>query len=103
MILTLNDTPTEIIERKTLNYKKANWDKFSNYLNNNIIIDSKLHTPTHIDETVNKLTDTINRAIEVSRPSNNFQHTTPTLTDDIKKLIKARNRARRLYQTKQLE
>ena len=52
IILILNDTPTEIIERKTLNYKKANWDKFSNYLNNNIIIDSKLHTPTHIDETV---------------------------------------------------
>ena len=52
---------------------------------------------------MNKLTDTINREIKASIPSNNCQHTTPTLTDDVKKLIEVRNRARRLYQTKQLE
>ena len=69
IVLILNSTPSETTERNILHYKKANWKKFTSYLNDNISINSKIYNKSLIDKTAMKLTNTINEAIKISIPT----------------------------------
>lgn len=98
IILTLNDKTEKNEPKKLLNYKKADWDKFTNYLNDNINIDDNLTEKEHIDENVKNLTDNIQKAIQISIPTHNTKSNALTLPKDITRLIKHRNKTRRQFQ-----
>lgn len=78
------------------NYKKADWLKYENFLNENVMHNVVINTPEEIDEHIGKLTDLINDAIEVAVPkSKPFANDIPSFILD---KIKYKNSVRRHWQ-----
>lgn len=98
VIFKIKNTNVDNNTQEKLNYKKADWDKYRQYLNDNIVLNPHLHTTTEIDKSVETLTQTIQDAIHNSIPKLKINPNTQTLPDRIKELIKIRNKVNKKYQ-----
>ena len=86
------------VDKKFLNYKEANWNKFRQIIQNKLTVNSKLANKLEIDQTTEKLTRIINEAIRVSIPEHSFERKQKPLSGEIRKTIKSRNLVRKLHQ-----
>lgn len=88
-----------------LNYKKANWEQFRNYMNDNLTINNVLDTTNKIDDSVNQITQTINNAINFAIPKVKPKLIAAriSLPPEIKALIIERNKIRKTYQQTNLD
>ena len=99
IILTLNNSKTPLNpDKKFLNYSKANWNLFRNYINTSLKITTKLKTEKDIDLAINNITIITQNAIKTAIPLDKFKLKTNFSNDEIKNLIKERNKIRRKIQ-----
>lgn len=78
------------------NYKKADWLKFKDCLNENVNHNVIINTPEEIDDHIEKLTNVMNDAVEISVPkSKPFTNDIPSFILD---KIKYKNYIRKLWQ-----
>ena len=83
---------------KGLNYKKADWNQFTNYITEHLTIVVKLKDTDSIDRAVNTLTKIINDATTTAIPRTNQKLEAMELPYSIRQEIANRNKIRKLYQ-----
>ncbi|VVC91140.1 unnamed protein product, partial [Leptidea sinapis] len=96
-VLAKFTTKLQRIQIRKLNFAKADWNKYRNYLNSNTHLSSQtFKSPLEIDEAISKFQKSLLQARDLSVP---FSSLTPwsslSLPRRIKRLIKHKNRLRR--------
>lgn len=91
-----NQNITYLPRLKRRNYSKANWKLYKKHIAENTTINREINSIEAIEETIQKLTDTINTASNLHIPLT--QEVKTTLPPAIQTLIQERNRARRQNQ-----
>ncbi|VVD04665.1 unnamed protein product [Leptidea sinapis] len=96
-VLAKFTTKLQRFQIRKLNFAKADWNKYRNYLNSNTYLSSQtFESPLEIDETISKFQKSLLQARDLSVP---FSSLTPwsslSLPRRIKRLIKHKNRLRR--------
>ncbi|VVD03630.1 unnamed protein product [Leptidea sinapis] len=96
-VLATFTTKLQRFQIRKLNFEKADWNKYRNYLNSNTYLSSQtFKSPLEIDETIRKFQKSLLQARDLSVP---FSSLTPwrslSLPRRIKRLIKHKNRLRR--------
>lgn len=92
IIINLSNTNVTHQETTTLSYKKADWTKFKNYLDNKPTTDLAILSTEDIDKSVTILTNTIYEAVELAIPKNIIKHQTIALPENIREAIRLRNK-----------
>ena len=92
------DAEYEVREKQYINYKKADWIRFRNIINKELVINSSFKDRTEIDTGVDLLLDTIDKAKSMGIPIVKCTDRHKPLPLYIKKMIKTRNSLRRIFQ-----
>lgn len=99
LIFTLGQIESNnITEQEIYKYKKADWSKFRDILNSSIKINNKIFTKQSIEEETLKLTKHIEIALNEVVNKSKIKREEEELPEEILKLIKERNKNRRLWQ-----
>lgn len=85
-------------QREFLNYARADWSRFRNYVNNNFRMITQLKSTADINKAVDSLTKVIQEACKISIPKIKNKINTDVLDEDTITLIKIRNNLRRKFQ-----
>ena len=101
VIVELRNYKLETVDKTFLNYKLANWNEFRSEITKNLNINSKINNNEQIDHEVQTLTNLIQIAIKIHIPQTSFNNACTSLPEDIKKLIKLRNKFRKIAQRNQ--
>lgn len=80
-----------------LNIAKTDWEKYRNYIKNELVTENKLLTPLDLDNNILEVTKIINDALEHATPKIKTRKP-DQLPNDIVKLIKHKNYLRRKFQ-----
>lgn len=95
------NTRTE--KRYFLDYKNANWPWFREFINKELNINLNIKTRQDVDNSIQNLTEIINKAKDKTIPKQKQQTYQQELPTDILQLIKLRNYYRRQYQRHRLD
>lgn len=87
-----NETKT----RRT--FRNTNWKNFKTDLDRLITLNNTIETPTQLEDEVKKITANIQKTIEKHTITETVKPNTSALPDDIKELIKTKNKTRKLWQ-----
>ena len=98
IIITLAKTEITVERRKFLNYKNADWEKYNNYITNNLNMEYKLLDRESTNRAVATLTKTINGAAAAAIPLTKTVAEPIKLPAEILIEITKRNKIRRIYQ-----
>ena len=98
ILITLRQEKVATTRNSFLNYKKADWNQFTNYITEHLTIEMKLKDPESIDRAVNTLTQIINDATITAIPRTNQKLEAIELPLSIRQEIANRNKIRKLYQ-----
>ena len=96
IIKTLSKTEITVKRRKFLNYKNADWDKYTNYITKHLNMEYKLPEKESINHAVATLTKTINEAAAAAIPLITAKTKPMKLLEEME--ISNRNKIRRVYQ-----
>ena len=80
------------------NYKRADWEKYKDYIENNFNHNPTLQTKADIDAALEVFTSCILEARNLSIPRIQVKFDSPIIGDDLKFLIRLKNIRRRQYQ-----
>ena len=84
------------VTKKYPNYKKANWDRFRQDMNKNLVMSGGLKTIEGIDLEVDKIVGLIQNAIKKSVHEVKVNNNKKYLSDEIQNLIGIRSNLRNL-------
>lgn len=103
VLLTLNDLSYTTKSYPTITPGKTIWPKFHSIIENQILLNIPLKTPSHIDSAVLSLTSIIQKAVlDSSIPINSTQNSSYHLPPHISQLIIEKRRARSRWQRSHL-
>lgn len=97
VVLTLSGKLKEINKKVVLNYAHANWEQFQNDIIENLP-NQQIENQEDLERSVQILTGIIQNAINENIPKKKINEHRPSITAEIKCLIRQRNDARRKWQ-----
>lgn len=97
VIVKINPTRTVPSERKIYNYKETNWMRFREIINRSVVINNNINTPEDVEAEVERFTEIINRARDITTPLIKIKPKTVVFPPQLQQLIKFKNRIKRLW------